>query len=318
MKLLAAFIIAVLVSCHQKKHEKSFLAVDKTKNVQADSSEKEQAFTLVPSIKVKGVGAASGLIYKAGMLYLISDDSDVLYQYDEGTKELSKISLRNDNEIKEKFLKEQKHDFESITSYKDYFYIFGSGSSPNRNQFVKLHKNNGNLKKKSIVSLYNKLKSIGNINHDDFNIEGVVKTKDTLLLFNRGNGAEAKNGIFIVSHWQNSEKEKIMYYPIKLPMVEHTYFGFTDAVQSGDKIYFLAAAEAVASNFKDGGILGSMIGSIDLNTMTLRKTKVISNEHKFEGLSLLEKNKDENTFLLCEDPDDGSTESQIYKLTLIH
>src|SRR5699024_3034829 len=98
--------------------------------------------------------------------------------------------------------------------------------------------------------------------------------------------------------------------------VHNTKFGFTDAVLLDGEIYFLAAAEASDSNYKDGDVLGSLLGVIDPNSMKIKNEQLISTRHKFEGLTLLEKENEKISFLLCEDPDKNANESIIYKLSL--
>ena len=62
--------------------------------------------------------------------------------------------------------------------------------------------------------------------------------------------------------------------------------------------------------------LGSLIGRIDIKTMTIDFTVKISETQKFEGLTLYNKTNDKIEFLLCEDNDTEELKSIIYKLTL--
>ena len=79
---------------------------------------------------------------------------------------------------------------------------------------------------------------------------------------------------------------------------------------------FLATAEDSKSTYDDGAVLGSIIGSIDTRTMKIKLKQTITNEHKFEGLTLYKNNEETLEFLLCEDKDSDVQESDIYKLTL--
>jgi hypothetical protein len=81
-----------------------------------------------------------------------------------------------------------------------------------------------------------------------------------------------------------------------------------------DKIYFLASAEDTISTYNDGDVLGSIIGVIDIKTMTINFAQKISDTHKFEGLTLLKETTTKIIFLLCEDNDTKKLQSQIYNL----
>ena len=86
-----------------------------------------------------------------------------------------------------------------------------------------------------------------------------------------------------------------------------------DRENEGD---FLAAAENTESTYDDGEVFGSIIGRIDIETMKIDFTKVISNSHKFEGLTVFKDSNEKIEFLLCEDTDSDVLETQIYKFTL--
>lgn len=271
-------------------------------------------FTLKPFAEIKGVGAASGLIYGDDIIYIVSDNSDVLYQYQVKTQQLKKTSLRSDQQTLENIDKKEKSDFEA-TAFDNQYHIFGSGSGKNRNQLSILDNIQGNLTVKSLDKLYESCRNSADISEKDFNIEGVVIDKNSLLLFNRGNGPNNKNGIFRIENWKKDDFDKPVFYRIPLPTVADTAFGFTDVIKIKDKIYFLAAAEGANSTYYDGEILGSMIGIINSKTMTLEKTQTISNHHKFEGITPFEIDGKSKTFLLCEDPDNGLQETVIYQMS---
>jgi hypothetical protein len=111
---------------------------------------------------------------------------------------------------------------------------------------------------------------------------------------------------------------KITFKTLPLPEIKGVRTGFTDAIEAGDKLYFLAAAENTNSTYNDGEVLGSVIGCFDVKTMNIDFTKQISDRHKFEGLTLQHKGKDEISFLLCEDNDSDQLQADIYLLKLKH
>lgn len=276
---------------------------------------KEFTFTLIAI--VNGIGAASGLLYEQDKLKIVSDDSEVLYVYDLKEEVLAKISLREDGKLIELQEKALKPDYESITRLENEILIFGSGSSPNRNILAKIKDAKPNsVEITPLDEFYDKLRKVTGVGEEDFNIEGAIAKRDLLLLFNRGNGPNAKNGIFRIKNWQASENIEIEFIPIQLPVIADVPFGFTDAIQVGEEVYFLASAETGGSTYHDGEVLGSIIGILDGKTFELKTTKQITNKHKLEGIVLYEKTEDSFVFLLCEDPDDGGSSAKLFKLEL--
>jgi hypothetical protein len=55
---------------------------------------------------------------------------------------------------------------------------------------------------------------------------------------------------------------------------------------------------------------------MNAETFEVLETQIISNSHKFEGITLYQNEEKEIKFLLCEDTDTEVLESKIYKLTL--
>ena len=260
--------------------------------------------------ELKGIGAASGLIYLNENLYLISDNSHFLYRYDILNKNLYKFPLIENAE--ENIIKKEKPDFESITLRDNKFYIFGSGSTKKRETRIKYDIENKETSTKDVSDLYEKLKQKANFTDDDLNIEGSFYFKENLYLLNRGNGQAAKNGIFTYDKVNKVGDFK----PFILPIINNVTTSFTDAICLENKIYFLACAENSSNTYDDGEIYGSIIGIIDIGTMKIEQTLQITDNQKFEGLTLYSKNKNEINFLLCEDNDTEDLVSNIYQLKI--
>jgi len=269
-----------------------------------------EKFQLLAYLTLNGIGSASGIVHYNDSLYIISDNSSYLYEYQISDKNLHKIALVENSQ--ENIVKKEKPDFEAITIEGNTLHIFGSGSTKNRNRTFSYHLENKKTKKKDLSSLYQNIKFKFNISDDDLNIEGALYHGKELLLFQRGNGANSKNGIIKFG----LEPDEIEFFPIQLPKIKHVETSFTDAILVDKKIYFLAAAEDTTSTYEDGEVLGSIIGIIDLKTFQLEKSLQITNKHKFEGLTFFQKNKEELTFLLCEDNDTEDLNAIIYKLIL--
>ncbi len=267
-------------------------------------------FQLQTFATISGLGAASGIIYLNHNIYLISDNSGFLYKYEISNKNLSKFPILENPE--ENIAKKDKPDFESITLKDNKFYIFGSGSTKKREIRVKFDLENQEVSTKDISDLYDKLKKKVSFTTDDLNIEGSFFYNENLYLINRGNGDSSKNGIFIY----NKEFDNVIFKHFELPKLNNVSTSFTDAIVVENKIYFLACAENTTNTYDDGEIYGSVIGKIDLETFEIEQTLQITNNQKFEGLTVYSKQENEINFLLCEDNDTEDLVSNIYKLTI--
>jgi hypothetical protein len=266
-----------------------------------------QKFQLSEYLIISGIGSASGIVFANHSLYIISDNSGFLYQYDlESDKLLKHQLIENPSE---NILKIHKPDFESITLKENKLHIFGSGSTQNRNKSIIFNIENHKIQENDFSETYQNIKNTIQISDDELNIEGTLFYKEKLYLFQRGNGANAKNGIIIIDH-------NIHFQHIQLPKIKHVETSFTDAILVNEKIYFLASAEDTLSTYDDGEVLGSIIGCIDIETFKIDFTIQISNTHKFEGLTLFENSQSQLEFLLCEDNDTEKLETKIYKLII--
>jgi hypothetical protein len=268
-----------------------------------------EKFQLSELFGISGIGSASGIVHQDNILYLISDNSTFLYQFDMRTQELLKIPLVENSQVN--IPKTDKPDFESITVKDHKLYIFGSGSTQNRNQEIIFDLKTKKISRSDLTTQYSKIKFSQNISDDNLNIEGALFYKDNLYLFQRGNGTSSKNGIVIIDQNQN-----INFKPIILPKIKHVETSFTDAIIIEDTIYFLATAEDTTSTYDDGEILGSIMGCMNANTFEIEYTHQITNTQKFEGLTLYSNTKSEIVFLLCEDNDTEELKSTIYRLII--
>jgi hypothetical protein len=246
------------------------------------------------------------------LLYIISDNSTYLYEYNIPNEKLNKIPLVD--YPKENIPKKDKPDFEAINYYKDEVVVLGSGSTKKRNLSFLYSSEADSVKQNKIVDLYQKIKQQLNIADNELNIEGFIMNRNNLYLFQRGNGIEGKNGIITVYNSRNESEIGFTIYD--LPKIKNVPSTFTDAILIDETIYFLASAEDTTSTYDDGEVLGSIIGTIDLKTMKLKSSIQISNKHKFEGLTLYKKTATQIELLLCEDNDSEVLETNIYKLVI--
>jgi len=271
-----------------------------------------EKFQLSVLFKIIGIGSASGLVYQEDVLYIISDNSNYLYEYNIRNEKLNKIALVEN--AQENITKKDKPDFEAITEMHGVLHITGSGSTANRNQYYIYNPKNQLIENRDNSGLFQKIKTQLQLSDAEFNIEGYIINKDRGFFFQRGNGAEGKNGIIRFSGVTKNLKAD--FIPFELPKIKDIPVTFTDAVLVEGKIYFLASAENTSSTYDDGDVLGSMIGVIDLETMRLEDQLQISANQKFEGLAFYEKTLTKVEFLLCEDADSEVLETKIYKLAI--
>ena len=272
-------------------------------------------FHLKILFNIIGIGSASGICYKDNSIFLISDNGGYLYEYKTQTHDLEKTVIV-DYEAAENIPKHLKPDFEAIATYNDRLFIFGSGSTENRNKMSTIDNKTKTVTISDISDLYSTMQSFANIKPEDFNIEGVVYNGTEWYFFQRGNGLNGKNGVFTISGENLSNNFSMLYNEIKLPKIKGIRATFTDAVFVGTDIYFLATAEDTQSTYLDGMVLGSLVGKLNLNTMKVSNTMVISSDLKFEGITLFEEKEGQLSFLLCEDNDTTLLESNIYQLDL--
>ncbi|WP_409417234.1 DUF6929 family protein [Flavobacterium sp. PS2] len=274
-----------------------------------------EKFTLEILFQIIGIGSASGLIYQDNSLYIIGDNSGYLYEYNIDNSDLKKHEIITNPT--ENIVKNLKPDFESITHHNDTLYIFGSGSTDQRNKMVEFDvKSKTKITTNNLTDFYAVMQNFSGIKPEDFNLEGSIFDGENWYLFNRGNGKTNKNSIFTIHAKSLGDEFSLISVDYKLPKIKGVRSSFTDAILVDNKIYFLATAEDTESTYADGEILGSFIGRIDLKTMKIDYTKKISATNKFEGLTLYKKSNNTIEFLLCEDNDTELLETKIYKLTL--
>ncbi|MCD8518960.1 MAG: hypothetical protein LRY32_05230 [Flavobacterium sp.] len=110
------------------------------------------------------------------------------------------------------------------------------------------------------------MKIVGSFTDDQLNIEGAIYAHQTMLLFQRGNSKNSRNGIFIIP---NNQEDGIRFVPISLPTLDDIETTFTDAILVNDKIYFLACAENTESTYEDGEVLGTVLGIMQAPTFEI-------------------------------------------------
>lgn len=267
-------------------------------------------------LQISGIGAASGLLFKNDSVLVISDQSNAVVEYNLTNSSKTTILLKPEEQVNYNINKQLKPDYEAVATFNNEIFIVGSGSSNNRNSLIILDNDTHSvIGTHDLTDLYNSMKFFANISSNEFNIEGLIITENNYYFFQRGNGKSSHNGIFIVQGNIFTGEYSITYKKVKLPKVKGTRYGFTDALLIDNTIYFLAAAEKSKSTYKDGQILGSLFGTIDLESLKIKNIQQISSNQKFEGITISKLDNQNLEFLLCTDNDTGENTSNIYKLT---
>ncbi|ADX68519.1 MULTISPECIES: DUF6929 family protein [Weeksella] len=265
-------------------------------------------------LMVFGIGAVSGILYDDSKLYLIDDIYPNMIVYDFNNKKTTEVVLVEELQ-KVAVDKKNKADFESITHTNQEIFIFGSGSAKNRNDLFVIRKKDWHVERFSIEKLYQNLAKKHQIPLEEFNIEGAVIDKNTVYLFQRGNGKRKLNGVFVFPKDYLFRKEnpqnRTDFHPVHLPEKKGFQYGFSDAVLHNQQIYFTATAEGALSTYHDGEVLGSIIGLIDMKSFEVHRTEMISSDLKVEGLTVKSENKNQIEFYLAYDNDSGEKKSEI-------
>lgn len=269
-----------------------------------------EKFQLQLFFQIIGIGSASGLLYYDNLLYIISDNSSYLYEYSIDSNELNKIALVDSPE--ENILKKNKPDFESMTLAENKIFILGSGSTEKRKNITSYSIKSKEINNNDFSKPYDSLMKVSGITSENMNIEGFIYSQNKAILFQRGNGEKGINGVFEIK----SNNSEIQFHKISLPKINNIEASFTDAILVDETIYFLASVENTTSTYEDGEILGTFLGKMKLDTFSVEETILISNKHKFEGITLFQKTEKQLEFLLCEDNDTDLLESNIYKLII--
>lgn len=262
-------------------------------------------YELRPLFSLPGISGASGIHLHGDQLFIVSDDSQVLYRYDLKERSRHSISLLESGELQERLPKPIKPDFETLAYHEGALYLFGSGSGERRNTGVKYDLEHGSIERFSVAELYADMIREAGIDGEDLNIEGAVMRGNEIHFFNRGNGPNRRNGIFIVQDWEDERKRRSQFQPVELPTISGRPFAFSDAIAWKGKFLFLATAEDTANTYDDGEVLGSAIGVLNADSYAVEEFEVITREHKLEGITVYQEGGEYDSFLVCEDADGG-------------
>jgi hypothetical protein len=250
------------------------------------------------------VSAASGVVQRGDFVYVIGDDELVLAVFEVSSDAPGRTERVLSGELPSNYAarKESKPDLEALTvlpPFEDHphgaLLGLGSGSTPKRDRgFLWGLAADGSLhaqpREIDLAPLYTALRE----QVEDLNIEGAAVMGRQLWLLQRGNGPRGENLIaeLVLSEVMDSLRHAHAVVAAELQGLRSYELGtlaggkltFSDASPlGGELLVFTASAESSPNTFEDGEILGSVVGTIDLDG-EVRRLRTIDRKYKVEGV----------------------------------
>ncbi len=281
---------------------------------------------LQPIRTLQNIFAASGLVKIGETFYVIADD-DLALGIIEQYKEIKLVPLVAGTLPQEhKDRKKLKPDWEAlvVVSKKNIpieLLAVPSGSTPNRQMGSFIAFKDDGLISTSVD--FSKIYSSLLTSFPNLNIEGACFTQKCLQLFQRGNGSDAKSAVINLSlegvledirTTQILAQDRILgYKEYSLGKIGGIPLCFTDACfVNENETWFLAAAEAGASTYEDGGFAGAILGVLD-DSGTVKDIFNLDIAHKPEGLSVEISDNNERIIHVVTDADSSEMPAVLYR-----
>ena len=219
------------------------------------------------------VPSASGMAKSSLGYYAIGDDSPYLFTLDNDFEVIKKETIFTIDSLDgNRIPKAIKPDFEAIEIIGgSELLIFGSGSkSPERDLLLIVNLMDSSLTKTySLTDFYLQLKSLGEMQNNELNIEGVAYHNDRLYLLNRSNNLiyNFNYRAFKLYIAGQGQFPKPITSQFELPKIKGKQAGFSGAtiLMSGPYLLFTASVEDTDNAYDDGAVLGSFVGVIKLD-----------------------------------------------------
>ena len=304
-------------------------------------NKKEKTITLSQpdTIHLTELSSASGIGFFNQTNYIVGDDSPWLYELDNDLNIISKTQIStNIKLVNGRTPKKFKADFEGAEIINDddsiKLVVISSGSSSvtRDTAFIVNLSNSGNIVKRNIRPLYEKIKlKAGLPSTNEINIEGIAFSMDNAYLFHRGNVSEniiiKIDRYSFVGYLKNGNPiPDFNIYIFNLPSYKGIVSGFSGAciIPDNSGLLFTASMEDTKNEIDDGKVLGSFVGIIPLSSMEKGEyiaSLVLDNnavmEKKIEGISIrsISKNGQINVITVC-DNDDGTSDIIRFSLNI--
>lgn len=271
------------------------------------------------------VSAASGLVQRGSVVYVVADDETFLDVYAIATGlRTARVSLFDDVlPADPEARKVRKPDLEALTSLPDgRLLALGSGSTDRRARGVVLSSTDGegapprDPQLVDLAPLYETLRR----RFPQLNIEGAAACGGLLRLLQRG-GAGRDNAVIDLDLGATMRRiddrapldaELVCAVrSVPLGLLDGVALGFTDAAPIDDSsadIAFVAAAEDTDDPYRDGPCKGSVIGLLDAEARVTRVDR-IAGSVKIEGLAV---RRGVGLWLVA-DPDDRAVRAPLFE-----
>ena len=281
------------------------------------------------------VAAASGVVRRAEYVYVIADDELGLAVFDASSDEPGRIETALSGELPShgRDRSEAKPDLEALTTLPPFeghphgaLLGLGSGSTEERDRgFAWALAADGSLDgdpiELDLAPLYKLLRD----RLDALNVEGAAVMGDELWLLQRGNSEHGENAVValsceeILKSLENDrtlaaeEFERLLAFD--LGELHGEALTFSDASALGrDVLVFTASAEDSSGTKENGAILGSVVGTIDLDG-NVQRLRTIDRKHKVEGVHAVLDTEIITMTFVC-DQDDPSEASPLLTATM--
>ena len=295
-----------------------------------NTPKKEYQLILKEHINLDSIPSASGIAIRLDSAYIIGDDAADIYKISLKNYGHRKIHLPG-SPLEYRIPKPVKQDFESAVIARNsdinWLLAFGSGTlSPHRDSLLVMNLANHKAKTFSLTRLYAWLFQLHHLDKKSLNIEAATVIKDNLYLFNRGTNSMFRmpvNDLFAyINSKENPQMPASKHYRIELPSLNGVPALISGAATLDDhRILFTASIENTTDWTKDGEILGSYVGILDVSKKVPKlETCLLITENnkplivKLESLDVISNSGKQVEIISVSDNDDGS--SGLYFLRL--
>ncbi|MBA3461061.1 MAG: hypothetical protein H0T46_13940 [Deltaproteobacteria bacterium] len=311
-------IALVLVACKREQMRTSsrVSGVDPALSVRIVSKRELRYDDASQDERPDHVRAASGIVASPGRLIIAQDDSQFLGVVSDTVTSLTLPAVAGRRRFEVALgNKLDKIDLESIVQVDDELWAFGSGSLPAREQICRVVRDVATLVPGGLYA--QSRDALGGA----LNIEGAARVRDELWLFHRGNTGPKDPGPAVLRFKTNAVKASLDGGPAPqllgvdaytLGEIEGHPLGFTDAAAVGDRVFYLAAAEASANAIDDGAVPGSQLGVIDARGVRAAPFLVDGKVVKAEGIAF----RGDRAWVVV-DPDDPDQPSTLLEIELV-
>lgn len=274
------------------------------------------------------VSSASGLVKKGDTFFVVADDDSAIFSFklqDTFVKAhpLSNKELPVDFSLRKKM----KPDYEALAELtkkqwppNGALLAWPSGSTGQRKHAVVLPFENGGGFSKPISLPLKKLFAALEKSTQQINIEGLIINDQNLILFQRGNSADAKSGVFKISFkdWLRSSvkksgrKVKPSFTEINLGRLKDVKLTLADGISTPHGTIGIATAENTQSSYDDGAIMGSVL--VKINDDKATSIGGFASAVKLEGMAIGDIDENNATFFFVDDADNPVKASSLYKI----